>query len=151
MKKLLALIISISLLSLSLCSCEGEHDAYGMLREFVSSYGAEGIIYSPTVPEGSDGYVYEGFIEKVYILCDSLSDNYAVFLNSRTDFSSECAIFVCDDGRMLRSVEEMCLERVRLLCPGDDRGFVRTSGRICFYSTMQDRALAEKIFSQIIR
>lgn len=151
MRKTIAFILFIAFSFLALYSCERERDAYNMLNEFVTTYGAEGVIYSPKVPEGDDGFIREGLVEKIYVFSGRFPDNYAIFLNSRPDFSSECGLFVCSDAEMLGMVEEMCLERVRLLCQGDDRAFVKRSGSAVFYSTMQDRERAEKIFSEIIR
>lgn len=151
MKKVIALIVFISVLSLLLFSCGREHDAHRMLSEFVRAYGADGIIYSPQIPEGSDGYIFDGLINKIYIFHGIFPDNYAVFLNSRADVASECAVFVCTDADMTDMVEEMSLERVRLLASGDSRAFVKRSGNIVFYSTMPDRDRAEKIFNEIIR
>ena len=151
MKRITAFILFISVLSLLLCSCHRERNARQMLNEFIHTYGAEGVIYSPDIPEGSDGYIYDGLINKIYIFHGSVPNNYAIFLNSRADLASECAIFICTDAEMTDRVEEMCLERVRLLVSGDDRAFVKRSGSIVFYSTMPDRERAEKIFNEIIR
>lgn len=149
MKKFFALILCICLLSFF--SCRAERDAYAMLCEFVKAYGAEGTIYSPCVPEGEDGYVYEGLVEKIYLFSGDFPENYAIFLNSHPDYSSECGIFVCHDADMLSTVEEMCLERIRLICGRADNAFVRKSGNLCFYSTMKDKTRAEKLYHEIIR
>lgn len=150
MNKILALIIAFAFV-FSLVSCSNEPDTYRLLCEFVKTYGAEGVIYYPDAAEGEDGYITKGFIEKIYLFYGSFPDNFAILLNSRTDYSSECGIFFCDDAEMLQMVEEMCLERIRLICHGDDRAFVKRSGKIVFYSTMPDRVRAERIFSEIIR
>ncbi len=134
-----------------LASCSPERDAYAMLCEFISAYGAEGVIYSPHIPEGQDGYVYEGLMSKIYLFSGEFPENYAVFLGGRTDYSSECGIFICRDADMLSMVEEMCLERIRLVLSGSDNGFVKKSRNLCFYSAMSDKACAEKIFKEIIR
>ena len=151
MKRIIVLILCISALCFNLVSCREGRNARRMLEDFVAAYGADGIIYSPEVGEGNDGYVYDGLMERIYVFSGSFPTNYAVFLNSRPDFYAECAIFVCSDAAMLNTVEEMCLERVRLLSGGANHAFVRRSGNICFYSTMPDRERAEKIFSEIIR
>ncbi len=150
MKKTIAIIICITTICLSLCSCRREENAYDLLCEFTSAYGADGVIYSPNVPEGKEGYIYDGLMERIYIYSGSLPANYAVMLNSRTDVYSECGIFICSDAEM-PFVEEMCLERVWLLAEGEDHAFVKRSKHICFYSTLRDRSRAEKIFSEIIR
>ncbi len=149
MKKIVALILLITLLSL--CSCRRERNAKEMLSEFILIYGAEGVIYSPEIPEGNDGYIRDGLIEKIYIFYGAFPENYAIFLNAHTDFSSECGLFICTDAEMIDRVEEMCLERIRLLAMGDDRAFVKQSGNVVFYSTMSDRKRAEKVFNEIIR
>lgn len=147
----IAILILFAFVFSSLLSCRAEPDAYAMLNSFVRTYGAEGIIYSPEIAEGNAGYVYEGLMEKIYRFSGDFPTNYAVFLNNRVDHPSECGLFVCSDAEMLDMVEEMCLERIRLLSLGEDHAFVKRSRNICFYSTMQDRDRAERIFSQIIR
>lgn len=150
MKKTIAFIILFALL-LSPISCKSEPNAYKMLSEFVSAYGADGIIYSPTIEEGNDGYIRAGLVESIYLFSGNFPENYAILLNARTDLSSECGLFVCTDAEMLGAVEEMCIERIKLICQGDSRAFIKQSGEILFYSTMQDRERAEKIFNEIIR
>ena len=150
MKKLVCIILFISLF-FGLCSCEKKQDAYGMLWEFVRAYGAEGVIYSPAVPEGDDGYISEGLIEKIYVFSGRFPENYAIFLNSHSDYGSECGAFVCENADMELMVMEMCLERIRLLGRGRDIAFVKRGGGVIFYSTMRDRDRAEKIWRQIIK
>lgn len=151
MKKLISTILLLISFSLLFSSCKRNSDAYKMLNEFILTYGAEGIIYSPKVPEGNDGYIRDGLIEKIYRFHGGFPENFAIFLNTHPDYSSECGIFVCSDVEMRYRVEEMCLERIKLLATGDKRAFVKRSGNIVFYSTMPDRDRAEKIFNEIIR
>ena len=150
MKKIIsAILLAIFLLSLN--SCKRNRDAYEMLNEFVLAYGADGIIYSPTVTEGNDGYIRDGLIDKIYRFHGGFPTNYAIFLNGHPDYSVECGIFVCTDVEMCERVEEMCLERIKLLAMGEKHAFVKRSDTVVFYSTMPDRDRAEKIFNQIIR
>ena len=151
MKKLISTILLIVTFSLLFSSCERNRDAYEMLNEFIRTYGAEGIIYSPMVAEGNDGYIRDGLMEKTYRFHGHFPKNYAIFLNSHPDYSSECGVFVCTDVEMCERVEEMCLERIKLLAMGEKHAFVKRSGTVVFYSTMPDRDRAEKIFNQIIR
>lgn len=150
MRKITVVIICIIMLCSSFCSCAKRQDAYEMLCAFSTAYGSEGVIYSPCVSEGREGYIYDGLMDKIYVYSGNLPKNYAVMLNSRTDVFSECGIFVCTNTEM-PYVEEMCLERIKLLAPGEDFAFVKRSRQICFYSTLRDRDRAEKIFSEIIR
>ena len=151
MKKIISTILLIVIFLLSLSSCKRNRDAYEMLNEFVLTYGAEGIIYSPRITEGNDGYIRDGLIDKIYRFHGGFPTNYAIFLNSHPDYSVECGIFVCTDVEMCERVEEMCLERIKLLAMGEKHAFVKRSGTVVFYSTMPDRDRAEKIFNQIIR
>lgn len=151
MKRAISLILLIILLVHTLSSCEAERDAYEIVRDFVSAYGAEGVIYSPRFTEGEEGYIRDDLVRKIYVFSGRFPENYAVFLNSRLDFSSECGAFVSSDAEMLGMIEEMCLERIRLLSEGGSHAFVKRSRNLVFYSTMKDRARAEKIFSEIIR
>ena len=151
MKKIISIILLIVTLSLLLISCKSDVDAYEMLNEFIRTYGAEGVIYSPEISEGNDGYIRDGLIEQIYRFHGQFPLDYAIFLNSHPDYSVECGVFVCSDVQMCDMVEEMCLERIRLLAMGEKHAFVKRSGRVVFYSTMPDRDRAEKIFNEIIR
>lgn len=149
MKKIALMLIPFILLS-TLCACQSEVSADQMLRDFLSAYGAEGIIYSSECVEGDEGYLPAEMLDKIYVYSGRFPENYAIFLNSHADYGSECAVFVSEDAEMRLSVEEMCLERIRLLSGGDN-AFVARSGNVVFYSTMQDRAKAEEIFKKIIK
>lgn len=151
MKRIFVFLIAVLLSLTSFTACKRQEiSADTMLREFISSYGAEGVIYSSACAEGEDGYLTEETLNKIYVLDGRFPENYAIFLNSHTDYGSECGVFVCDDAEMRLSVEEMCLERIRLLC-GQENSFVTRSDNIVFYSTMQDRAKAEQLFKKIIK
>ena len=149
MKKLISLVTILIFFLSMLTACGSEPSADVMLREFISAYGASGVIYSSECTEGKVGYLPENMLGKIYIFSGRFPDNYAIFLNSRADYGSECGIFICEDAEMCLAVEEMCLERIRVLCGGDN-AFVTRSGRIVFYSTMRDRTRSEAIFKEII-
>lgn len=145
MKRLICLTLAILLL---FCSCQSEQDAYAMLSEFVAAYGAEGVIYSPSLAEGKPGYLTQELVERIFLFTDGIGDNYAILLNSHVTSVSECGIFVCDDDEERRRCEEVCLERVRIL--NSDNGFVKSKGRAVYYSTLSDSEKAERIFKEII-
>ena len=150
MKKILSIFIIFALL-LSLLSCREQRDAYAILSEFVRAYGAEGVIYSPSIPEGERGYMPDGMTEKIYVFCGNLPDNFAVFLNSRADFGAECGVFVCSDATQCDIAEEACLERIGILGRGSENAFVKRTDRVVFYSTLTDKKRAEELWREIIR
>ena len=147
MRRLFSLLLIFLLLPLT--SCSGTPvDAYELMSEFVSLYGAEGVVYSPGIPEGSDGYITTGLVERIFLFPEGLGDNFAILLNAHIDSPSECGIFVCSDDGEVRHAEEVCLERLRTL--GGDSGFVKKRGRVVYYATLSDPDRAERIFKQII-
>jgi hypothetical protein len=148
MKKIISLTLLI-ILCLSLSSCREERSAYQIMSEFVSAYGAEGVIYSPEIGEGKEGYIREGLVERVFLFSDGIGDNFALLLNSHIDIPSECGVFVCSDDDEVRRAEEICLERIRLL--SRDRGFVKKRGRVVYYAVLSDSERAERIFKEIIK
>ena len=150
MKRLLSLIIILAFVSLAV-SCHSDRDAYDMVNEFVTVYGAEGVIYSPRISEGENGYVPKGLMEMIYVFSGDFPGNYAVFLNSHHTTPAECGAFVCENADSLAATEEMCLERIKLLSRGESHAFVKVSGMIVFYSTMKNRERAERIWHEIIR
>lgn len=149
MKKLFFLFI-ILLLALSFSSCKKEASAEEMLREFIYSYGVEGIVYTPTARLGEQGYVYDGLTEKIFVYSGEFPQNYAVLLNFRSSYGGECGVFVCDDSEEWQAVSEMCEERVALLSRGEG-GIVLRSRGVIFYSTLDDSKRAEEIWYKILR
>lgn len=151
MKKVIVLIIVSAVLVSMLSSCTEQRDAYEMLTEFITAYGAKGIIYSPRIGEGEVGYVPDGLVEKIYVFSGRFPENYAIYLNSRADLPSECGIFVCENAAMLSMMEEACLERARLLVQGGDYAFVKRQGSVVYYSVMHDAERAERLWHEIIK
>ena len=134
---------------LSLCSCAAEPSAYDMLSDFSELYGFEGIIYSPEVKEGRDGYITSRFFSDVYVFYGVPPENYAVILNCRTDAFSECGAFISDNSAELNSLEQMCRERIDAL-GASDRSTVIRAGNCVFYSTLNDTERVCELWSRII-
>ena len=148
--KVSAHILLFVLISFCLISCGKSPDPTDMLSDFVSEYSAEGIIYSPSVAEGEPGYLEPEIAGKIFAVPEELPRSYAIFLNSRADFGSECGVFVCDSTQEVYRVLEMCERRMKLL-RGGDRSLLIRSGNTVFYSTMSDRSRAEKLWREILR
>ena len=150
MRRIVAFFLIITL-CLSLFSCTAEPDSFEMLKDFIKAYGASGVIYSPHIPEGREGYIPKGFIEKIYVFSGDFPDEYAVFLNSRPEYGYECALFICSDAATLDMMEEASLERIALLDGRGERSFVKRTSNSIFYSTMKDKKRAEALWREMIR
>lgn len=150
MRKNIAFLLAALFILASLFSCGKNPEPEEMLAEFMSLYSVEGIIYSPTRGEGEDGYIDDGLFSEIYIFDGAPPERYAVFLNSRTDFGSECGVFVSYSAEQRERIVEMCCERIRLLGGGSDNCFVSVRGAVIFYSTMSDKARAEAIWEKIV-
>ena len=149
MKKIIIILLVFTIV-LSITSCGADPSAESMLSDFVVSYGAVGVIYSPRFSEGEPGYITDGLFSEIYIYDGTPPENYAIFLNSYADYGSECAVFVCSDEAECERVVEACRERTSLLGRGEGMLLLR-SGYIVFYSTMTDAERAEAIWRKIIR
>lgn len=135
--------------TLSFVSCNERRPAFDMLSEFISAYGAEGVIYRSDAKEWESGYIEYDLLKKIYVFYGDFPDEFAIFLNSHADYGSECGVFICNDGADVEYVSEMCLERIRLLGRDGDNSFVTRSGRAVFYSTMSDGERAREIWRVI--
>ena len=127
-------------------SCGGSRPATEILSDFISAYGAEGIVYRSDAAEYDEGYAEYDLLKKIYVFYEDFPDEFAIFLNSHADYGSECGVFVCADSGEVSEVEEMCLERIRLLGRGGENSFVSREGRVVFYSTMSDGERARRIW-----
>ncbi len=150
MKKIILVLLVLSL-ALTLVSCSSVPSAEEMLADFIDCYGVGGIIYSPNASEGEDGYITDELFLKIYISDGKIPENYAIFLNSHADYGSECAVFVCSGELSVDAAVDMARERISLFPDRRDEAFIIQSGKVVFYSTMQDRARAEDIWRKIIR
>ena len=149
MKRVAFLCLLTVLSSLVLSSCRMAPDAYDMLRDFSLAYGVEGVIYSPAVLEGDDGYIDSELFEKIYSQ-DTMPENFAVILNSRADYGAECGVFVFETESERTAAMEMCEERLRLISrTGDSALLIRTASTV-FYSTLADKETAERVWRKII-
>ncbi|MBQ7387053.1 MAG: hypothetical protein IJW03_02685 [Clostridia bacterium] len=147
MKKTLLFLFTL-IFTLSLVSCSEERSADELMSEFLESYGAEGIVYSPRRAEGEDGYIDSALFHKIYVLETTLPRDFAIFLNSHTSSDSECGVFICDSTAQRIEIEEMCLERMTLL--SSEYSFISRSGNVVFYSTMTDKTRTERIWHSVI-
>ena len=150
MKRFLTVLLCV-IITMTFTSCRGERPAHELLSDFISAYGAEGIIYTPTAKEGEDGYATSELLDKIFVYEGQFPEDFALFLNSHVDYASECGVFVCESVEERSRVEEMCAERIRLIARGSNKSFISRSGLTVFYSTMTDRARSEKIWGQILK
>ena len=149
MKRFISFVLLVAV-TLSLFSCEKKVEAKDLLSDFLTLYGADGVIYSPEMLEGEEGYIPDGFVERLYIFNRPFPENYALYFNSRPDCYYECGVFVCQSSDELKQIEEACLERIRLLS-AKERAFVSVNNNVVFYSTMKNKERAGKVWREIIR
>ena len=135
----------------SLTSCGESRSAFEMLSEFVSAYGAEGVIYRSDAGEGEEGFLEYDLLKKIYVFYKDFPEEFAIFLNSHADYGSECGVFVCDDSGEASEVSKMCLERIKLLDRGGDGSFVIREGCVVFYSTMSDSERARRVWKSVAK
>ena len=148
MRRVFCFLLVLSML-FSLASCGESRPASELLSEFVSVYGAEGVIYRSDAKEWEEGYVEYDLLKKIYLFYKDFPEEFAIFLNSHADYGSECGVFVCRDASECETVSEMCLERIRLLDRKGENSFVIREGRVVFYSTMSNGERAKKIWQAV--
>lgn len=122
-----------------------------MLEEFLYTYGIDGIIYSPSVPEGKDGYITEELFDKIYVYEGSLPENSAIFLNPRTDEYIECAIFITESEQERAAITDMCTERIHLIDSAGKHSFILRSNNVVFYSALPNKDKAKAVIEKILR
>lgn len=132
-------------------SCGETRPAGELLSEFVSAYGAEGILYLSSAQPGEDGYIEYDLLKKIYVFYRDYPEEFAIFLNSHADYGSECGVFVCEDAGEAADVSEMCLERIRLLDRRGEESFVIREGCVVFYSTMSNGDRARKVWKAVAK
>ncbi len=150
MRKMLA-ILQLLVCLCCFSSCTSTSDSYAVMTDLISAYGADGIIYSPTVAEGESGYIDAALFRRIYAFECSPPLNYAIFLNSHADYGAECGVFVTSDSAETETILSLCRERVKLLDPKEEYGTVIKRGNVIFYSTLRDTERAERLFLSAIR
>ena len=159
MKKLLALLVSISMCFL-LCSCKQEKNSFDILCELISFGGydsnTEAFIYSTTASEGEIGY-FSGELritlygEDQVEECFSLIEDCSVYISPRN--VGELAVFKCYSRSDTGSIAAMCLERADILSVAlnsidalnkNQKAHVEIHGRYVFFSFIdQSESLIE--------
>lgn len=145
MKRVLILLF---LCIFAFCSCTETKDPTASLNDFVSAYGAEGIIYSTEIKEGKEGYISPDIAKTIFGTTD-LPDSYAIFLNTHLDYASECGAFLAHGD--LSEVISLCKRRIKLLDREGNHSFIAIYGDLVFYSTMTDKERAQKIADVVFR
>lgn len=148
MRRVFCFLLIFSML-FSLSSCGESRSAYELLSEFVSVYGAEGIIYRSDAEEWEEGFAEYDLLKKIYLFYKDFPEEFSIFLNSHADYGSECAVFVCRNSSECFEVYEMCLERIKLLDRRGEKSFIVREGRLVFYSTMSDTERARRIWDAL--
>jgi hypothetical protein len=119
------------------------------MSDFLYSYGIDGVVYSSSASEGDVGYASDKLLSKLFIFEGEFPKNYALLLNSRSDYGAECGFFVCEGESERERVVDMCEERISLLTRGEG-GIIISRGRVVFYSTLSDRERSEKCARRVI-
>ena len=151
MKKIFSFLLCIAI-TLPITSCFGvTPSAHSLLSDFIASFGAVGVIYSPSVPEGDIGYVSEDFFITLYGAPQDSESDYAVFLSSSLDSVYEAGVFVCRDESSALYAEGLCRGRLRLLSAMgfDGNAVVLRRRGVIFYSALPDSERAERIFRDL--
>ena len=151
MKKIATLFFCIIFVFLT-TSCSGvTASAHSLLYDFIASYGAAGVLYSPLIPEGEAGYATADFFIMLFAEPPDKESDYAVFLSSSIDTAYEAAVFICRDESSVKFAERLCRGRLRLLSDMGfgDSGLLLRRGDVIFYSTFPDAERAERIFCDL--
>ena len=139
MKKLL-LLPFLCLFILSACS--PPPPPVDLLSEFVSSYGAEGVIYHSEAKAGENGYLSPELASLAFGDRE-LPSSYAILLNVHLDTATECGLFLIKGDR--RECIELCTVRTSLLDKSGERSFISIYGDYIFYSTLSDKERAKRL------
>lgn len=165
MRKLLArslVAISFTLMivfvALSLLSCAKRAAPYFLMSEFCSEYGINDTVFSPSVPEGKDGYISGSFFKTVYGESDDLVCDYAVVFLSSLDNVGECAVFLCYsdyDALLACDILYRRIELLKSMGTGMDTSYVLDasvfkSGKYVVMCALSDNVRAEKIWRKIL-
>ena len=148
MKKIIAFFITVAI-SIGMTSCSQARSAREMLDELMELYPATGAVYYSDACETEEGYISEELFSRIYVYHGELPSEFAIYLNTHTDYGSECGVFVCEDEDERARVTDMCRERIDLVGRGGDHAFIARSGSVVFYSTLSDRERAEKIWNAV--
>ncbi len=140
------------------CACSETKSADYIMGEFVSAYGAGGVIYAKSVPEGESGYADSDFFPTMYGEGEDCVSDYAVLLLSDMDTVGECAVFICYSEYDAILVSDMCTRRLSLLrslmgsvdVSFTEDAFIRRYGRVVVMCALSDNERAERIFDRII-
>lgn len=134
-----------------LAGCKKSVSAEEILKEFLTSYGIEGTLYSSEREIYEEGYISRELFDKIFITNGEHPRNFALFLNQRSGIGFEAGVFICEGAKEKEFVTEMCLERLGLIAEGEGKRLFISSGDLIFYTNASEKEKAEDLFRKIIR
>ena len=149
MKRAVALLIIISILSLA--SCKSAPSATDVLSSFCSEYPIDSQIYSSLAEYGDDGYIDADMLRALYGVEKAPVDEFAVVLYGKVSTVREIGVFIASNSDERMKAYEFASERVDLLLSlADGEGFVRKYKGIIVYGFVEDNKRAISILEKII-
>ena len=156
--RVLSIVLLVALLQMLLVSCQDDVDCYRLAESFRDECGTGGVIYSPRIPEGNEGYVADDFFILMYSEENTHAADFAVLISQRGDIPREAAFFLCHSEYDALSVELMLKSRLALIAelfgagngsPANG-GFVLRSGRVVAMCATDDNGEARGIVKMLI-
>ncbi|MBR2650419.1 MAG: hypothetical protein IKD45_02045 [Clostridia bacterium] len=156
-QRVFALLLIPSLLLLTACRRRSV-SASEMMSAFLSEYGIEAVIYTPSIPEGEEGYFSPDMFYTMYSRDTSAVSDFALIMLSRSVSLGECAVFVCYNTYDAIVMSEACQRRLLLFssasginveCYTED-AFVKRHGNIVVMCALRDNTAAQRIWSGIL-
>ena len=156
LRKTAAVFLSFALLIFSLFSCTEQKSAVSLMEDFVSAYGIRKTVFSSSLKEGEDGFVSEGFLEKLYGDIGESVYEFAVVFTSDLRSLGECSVFVCHTAYDALTVSEAATDRIQMIrklsVEGDtsslEDAFVLRKGKVVVMCALDDNGRARSLWER---
>lgn len=149
MKRLTALLLLLSLLTLT--SCKEERCAKEILYSFCLAYPMDARIYSSLADEGSDGYIDSEMLVALYNGVEPKAREYALVLYGKVSTVREIGVFITNTGDERKEIFELASDRLDFLDSfAQGEGFVRKYRTVTVYGFVDDSAEAIRLFDEIL-
>ena len=149
MKKIIAVLLVISILPLS--ACKKTRSAEDILSELIKEYPIEATLYSSLCYEGDEGYIDTDMLSALYGVSEYPTRDFAVVLYGKVDTVREIGVFVTDGGDDVIRTTEIITRRISFLSSfAEGEGFIKKYRGVLVYGVVWNSSYAEELFDRIL-
>ena len=149
MRKVLAILLLISVLLLE--SCSDAHNTEDILSEFCRQYPIDMTVYSSSKKTSEEGYIDADMLNGLYGISEYPVSDFSLVLYGKVDTVREIGVFATKTGEEKIETLELLKNRIDFLSSFSyGEGFIKKYKDILIYGFVENASYAEELFDNIL-